>query len=337
MSTQLIIFFKGIKYKYNYSYNENTTFSDLLESFAFNYSNLNICPCYKFQHFDKINSYKDVDENAKVGEFLSRFFYDQFQIVYKNDNNRCNCDNLLKKYYRESKMEIIYKLYEYKTIILSLQDEIKKLETEINNIKTANRGGNEQTNKKTKFIDFYDVIININSIKDICKGWEIKMNDYAKNNYKKLIESKPIKIGVIGNANKGKSFLLSKISKYHLPSGTSIRTEGLSVKYLQFDQKDKGYVNRKIVLLDSAGLETPVLKEEVVETKIKKDEFDKKENDLFKEKSREKIITELFLQNYIINYSDILFIVVGILTYSEQKLLNRIKTEFIKLKKKRIK
>ena len=48
---------------------------------------------------------------------------------------------------------------------------------------------------------------------------------------------------------------------------------------------------------------------------------------MFKEKSREKLITELFLQNYIINTSDILIVVVGILTYSEQKLLNRIKTE----------
>ena len=32
------------------------------------------------------------------------------------------------------------------------------------------------------------------------------------------------------------------------------------------------------------------------------------------------------MQNYIINNSDILIVVVGILTYSEQKLLNRIKT-----------
>ena len=83
MSTQLIIFFQGIKYKYNYSYNENTTFSDLLESFAFNYANLSICPCYKFQHFDKINSYKDVDANAKVGEFLSRFFMINFKLYIK--------------------------------------------------------------------------------------------------------------------------------------------------------------------------------------------------------------------------------------------------------------
>ena len=102
-------------------------------------------------------------------------------------------------------------------------------------------------------------------------------------NFKK---NKVIRIGVIGNANKGKSFLLSKISQIDLPSGTNIRTEGLSIKYP--DNLEK-YANRKIVLLDSAGLETPVLNEN----------DEKEESNLFKEKSREKLITELFLQNYI--------------------------------------
>ena len=37
------------------------------------------------------------------------------------------------------------------------------------------------------------------------------------------------KIDVIGNADKGKLFLLSKISKIDLPSWTSISTEGLSI------------------------------------------------------------------------------------------------------------
>jgi len=40
-----------------------------------------------------------------------------------------------------------------------------------------------------------------------------------------------------------------------LPSGSSIKTEGLSIKYPDL----KEYPDRRIVLLDSAGLETPVL------------------------------------------------------------------------------
>ena len=150
-----------------------------------------------------------------------------------------------------------------------------------------------------------------------------------KKKYEELIKEKVLKIGVIGNSNKGKSFALSKISKIPLPSGTSIKTEGLSIKYPILE-------DRKIVLLDSAGLETPVLKENEVDLKPPNPNSINYNNnnkntyyDLFKEKSREKMITELFLQNYITYNSDILIVVVGLLTYSEQKLLNKIKYNII--------
>jgi len=172
-------------------------------------------------------------------------------------------------------------------------------------------------NQNQNFIDFYDIIVDIKSMKGISQGWEIKMNEYAKQKYEEFKKERAIKIGVIGNANKGKSFLLSKISKISLPVGASIRNEGLSIKYPVLDH----FKNRKIVLLDSAGLETPILKNGNEAKNPSEDEI--KEKDYFKEKSREKLVTKLFLQNYII--SDILIIVVGILTYSEQKMLNRIR------------
>ena len=249
-------------------------------------------------------------------------------------------------------------------------------------------------NFNNNFEDFYDIIIDIKSIKDINKGWVIKSNERGRKQYFEKRDEPVLKIGVIGNADKGKSFILSKISKIDFPSGTSISTEGLSIKYPELGE----YVNRKIALLDSAGLETPVLKEtkEIIiktkednevndsnennevnesnennevdesnknnkeknicetkenneakeinetnennekyetnkprETKETNDENNNysNENILFKEKSREKFITELFLQNYIIHNSDILLLVVGKFTYSEQKLLNKIKTE----------
>ena len=186
--------------------------------------------------------------------------------------------------------------------------------------------GNEKKSFDKNFIDFYDVIIDIKSIKDIRDGWKIKMNDKGKEIYENNKKQKNIILGVIGNSNKGKSFLLSKISKTFLPSGYSIRTEGLSIKYPDLKENE----NKRIILLDSAGSETPVLKNNLInnnddenENKIEKDVTDIK--DVFKEKSREKLITELFLQNYIINNSDILLVVVGILTFSEQKLINKIK------------
>ena len=161
------------------------------------------------------------------------------------------------------------------------------------------------------------------------------MNEKGKQNYLKYKSENMIKIGVIGNANKGKSFILSKISKMNLPSGMSVKTEGLSIKYPNL----KTYKNRAIALLDSAGLETPVLVESNKNEKNKgrKEENNKKEeddrNELFKEKCREKLITELFLQNYIIHNSDVLFVIVDCLSFSEQKLLMKIKREIERAKR----
>ena len=103
--------------------------------------------------------------------------------------------------------------------------------------------------------DFYDVIVSINSIKDIINGWNIILSERFKNEQQNLLKKKAVKIGIIGNSNKGKSFILSQLSKIHLPSGTSIKTEGLSIKYPDLTE----YKDRNIVLLDSAGLENPVL------------------------------------------------------------------------------
>ena len=137
---------------------------------------------------------------------------------------------------------------------------------------TEEKKENEKTNKEANFLDFEDVLVGIKSVKDINEGWEIKMNENAKQKYEEFKKEKVIKIGVIGNANKGKSFLLSKISKIPLPLGTSIRTKGLSLKYPVLDK----YKNRKIVLLDSVGLETPVLKNQNKQTKIVEDEIQEK-------------------------------------------------------------
>ena len=263
---------------------------------------------------------------------------------------------------RENNKELKNTINEYVKIMEDDSNQINQLKKEINELKDENillkeelakLNNNENNsiilrnnilNQNESFIDFYDVIIDIKSIKDIKKGWEIKMNERGKKKYYEYKGMKIIRIGVIGNSNKGKSFLLSKISKIKLPTGTSIRTEGLSIKYPELE----GYTDRKIVLLDSAGLETPVLKDN--EYEIIKNENDNSNDysiidngnqsqnlkkdlkEYFKEKSREKLITELFLQNYIIHNSEILILVVGIFTYSEQKLLNRIKTEIERAK-----
>ena len=349
--------------------NKSINFDYLLEYLSYGYPQENFCPCFQFIDCKKTRYIKQNEKVIDLSEKNSNTFY----ITNPNIDKKCHCNEFVRIHYRKSKLEIMELLNEmmsnYNAILDGMGDEIKKLvedkkklEMSINNpelidkLKTMEIIGenlkprenltkinpdnnqiivNENVTKKN-FVDFYDVIIDIKSIKDICNGWEIKMSDKGKQNYEQYNKTKNLKIGVIGNSNKGKSFLLSRLSKTYLPSGTSIRTEGLSIKYPDLEL----FKDRKIILLDSAGLETPVLRKSKSFDNINKEEQefnlikngeDKNMNekdylkDEFKEKSREKIITELFLQDYIIDSSDILILVVGILTYSEQKLINKIK------------
>ena len=208
----------------------------------------------------------------------------------------------------------------------NLQKENERLNSQIINI-----------NKEEEYnpIKFYDIIIHIKSIKDITKGWKVQLSPRIDQKYKEYTKDKVIKVGVIGNSNKGKSYILSKISGVYLPFGTSLKTQGLSIKF----PEKKNFQNKRLALLDSAGLETPVLLEGIKnKNEINGNDFEninknrQKKIELFKIESRDKIITELFLQNYIIHYSDILLLIVGILTYSEQKLLNKVKSEIRKTK-----
>ena len=124
--------------------------------------------------------------------------------------------------------------------------------------------------------------------------------------------------------NKGKSFILSKLSKIELLAGTSINTKGISVKYPKLENTS----NRKYILVDSAGFESPILSydddddiykyEKNNENEKKENEEDKQQN-LFREKTKDVLITESFLQNFLIEFSDVLLLLVDNLTYSKQK------------------
>ena len=330
--------------------NSKKTFTtqDLKDYIIKSYPKSKLCPCILVisEYFEDGYFCSEANDNPDAN--LGKYFPEHMIPIIVNLDKKCDCgfnelEKLSKKEIYDKYNKKINDLKRLLDIQISEKDQkIKELE-ELNKdilscydqsrIKTSNESYEDKSknfimlescdffkDKKT-FVDFYDVIIDIKSIKDINKGWEIKMNKKGEKRFNEFKDKKALIIGIIGNSNKGKSFLLSKISKIDLPSGTSIRTEGLSIKYPELEK----YVNRKIILLDTAGLETPLL--------LDKNYYDLNEentndfNELLKEKAREKIMTELFLQNFIIYNSDILITVVGILTYAEQKLLNRIKTE----------
>ena len=277
--------------------------------------NDNICTCMlKLYQCKKgfFNSYsrhperKEKENTKKLSEIA-----DDSNIYIGQISKNCSCHFL-----------------ENNNTFFSLQK--KSLIERINNLEK------KEELKKFKAENFYDIIIDINSILAINDGWKIEFTEEGKKKYDEFKNNFLIKIGVVGNVNNGKTFILSKLSRIILPTGVSISTKGLSIKYPDLGD---GQEHRKYILLDSAGLENPILideneeKDEEGEKEIENSY--KKEIDKFRLKARDILITESFLQSFIISVSDLLLVVIDKLSFSEQKLINKIKGELRSNKKKK--
>ena len=169
-------------------------------------------------------------------------------------------------------------------------------------------------NKREKKIDEYDLIVEIDSIRNLNKkGWKIIYNEkknFGKEIIQDIIENgKKTIVAVLGNSNRGKTHILHKLSEVNFPSGYQIQTKGLSIKIF-----DKHYI-----LLDTAGSNAPLL---IDENLANYDRPTQKEIDNI---HLCQIIANYILQSFIINQSHILICVVGMLTVSEQLFLEKIK------------
>ena len=217
-------------------------------------------------------------------------------------------------------------------------------------------------------INPYDLEININSILGFLKGWDIIYNNDGRNKNESAKRNRLKIFSVIGNKNKGKSFILAKIAQRDLPNGYSVTTKGLSISFPK---------NGNLALLDSVGFESPLLETDGEEYRLKtgkKDEnikfyqeldelenkikeYKKKynkdinelrdmENEYFRKRNnfREKIeqkdsqlyeltnerrTTDFFLQRFIIENANVILLVVGKLSIDDQFFLNKL-TKLIK-------
>ena len=214
----------------------------------------------------------------------------------------------------------------------------------------------------------YDLEININSILGFLKGWDILYNNDGKQKYEFAKRNRTKIFSVIGNKNKGKSFILSKIAKRDLPWGFSVTTKGLSISFPKFGN---------LALLDSVGFESPLLETDGEEYRLKSDnkeenerfyqkldklekeiksfresknkninEIKDKENEYFRERNNfrnkierkddqlyeltnERRTTDFFLQRFIIENANVILLVVGKLSIDDQFFLNKL-TKLIK-------
>jgi len=161
--------------------------------------------------------------------------------------------------------------------------------------------------------ELYDLVINIDSMYALNVGWKLTFNEkQGRERYDYHKKQNCVVVGVVGNFNKGKSFLLQKISSQLIPHGYGTSTKGLSIKY-------PSNIHKAVAILDSAGFETPI-KHVHYQSENQNDNDHRRIEEL----ARDRAHTEIFLQKFIIDSSNILLIVVGILTISDQKLAKRI-------------
>ena len=271
---------------------------------------------------NQLNELKNTENGKMLYKYLEektnkeKLVNELYKIKKENEIYRTQTNNNLKKLNYELNEELMKE----RDITLGLKNELEKLKRKkFEQFESYKKNDYNEEYIGKELENFYDIIINIKSIRALSnkdEGWQIKWNK-NRNIIKNILnlKEKLLKVGILGNGNMGKSFLLSRIFDEKIPSGYSVITEGLSIKINQ---------NNCYALLDSAGLQTPLLKSnEMVNQNIDNEGDLKEYENLYKDKTQ----TENFIQNLILYLSDMLFIVVGKITFNEQRLINKIKNE----------
>ena len=328
-------------------YDSQQTILDIKEYFLSFFGHKYPCCICQLILCKKENRFTIIDNAGYIIDHINLNSIGNLNLYLIKKYDKCECElTEYMNYFLKNKYELIQEYKQYKDNFIKIFDEYGILKEtnnkEIKKLKSINfriSKDNELDNLKDD--DYYDIIIDIKSLKSIKEGWKIILNEEGKKRYEKYKNQKLLKIGAIGNSKKGKSFLLNKISNIDLKIGASNQTIGLSVKYPELQNN----TNRHIIILDSVGFEKPILKEaddlnrnEIMEEEKEEEEKEneKKQKKIFKEKANDKAMTEMFLTNFILKNSDIILLVVGEMTYSEQLLIDKIKEESKKLKLKKI-
>ena len=162
----------------------------------------------------------------------------------------------------------------------------------------------------TKITNYYDISLNINSISEINNnGWDIIDNNNLLN---KINFTEYLKIGIIGSINKGKTFLINKFLDKNIKFENKILTNGLNIKIVQ---------NQNILFFDYGF-------DKINSFNESKNILNKKINNLNSVKN--------FIENFIINHSDMIIIIVNLFDINEQIFLKNLERELY-LKKLNIK
>ena len=177
----------------------------------------------------------------------------------------------------------------------------------------------------------YDLVLQINSIKQLENGgWPVEFGEKGKEKYENLKNENCVIIGVAGNKNRGKSFLLKRISGFEVKSGHLDTTEGISANFPDFSDKKEGKKN--IIILDTAGQENPLVREG---DNSGSEELNKMQlDDKIREIARDQLVCEYILSQFILEKATVIILVLEQLSYAEQMMLKNIIQQLNDKKKK---
>ena len=172
----------------------------------------------------------------------------------------------------------------------------------------------QELKKRNDIENFYDLIIHFHSFEQLkSDGWDASFTKEGKRKYDECINKNNIVIGIIGNKNRGKSYLLGRIMKMNddslYPNGFLVTTLGISCIFPTI-------ANKNFVTLDTAGRDNPLLQSAFF-TETNK-------NELIKNIARDQKVTEIALNDFIIQESNVLITVVEQLSFAEQDMLKNL-------------
>jgi hypothetical protein len=214
----------------------------------------------------------------------------------------------LKNKKQEKLDELNKEIESKKRAIESLKSSIKVLSKKEEILLSKPQKNSESNESEVK--QLYDNIIGFESVSELFDGVKNEIPNLEKYNADML--KNRFVFGIFGNFNRGKTYLISKICELQLPSGFTIHTRGLSLKFC----------GETIALIDSAGFGTPfkIFQNQSAKTK----DTLKAQNERIQNTMIDLTHTELFIQKFIAEQSNILVLVLGKLCFSEQLLKNRL-------------
>lgn len=172
----------------------------------------------------------------------------------------------------------------------------------------------------------YDAIFRCESINCLHnQGWSYFITQKFNERIKDQI--KFCSMCFIGETNKGKTFIVNKLTGNNLKTGDEYKTEGLSCKLTDFTysydgiNESDGPEKNKFLIFDTAGRSEPLLRNS-------NDNESKSDLKALVEKNYDDLKTsENFLKNLLINHSQIIFVIVNQLSLAEQIFLYQLKSQ----------